>query len=65
MKYRMLGGTGLKVSELCLGTMTFGENFFNIAVVDQANANEMVALSTKPPQLYPQWMIERQNEGRD
>ena len=24
MKYRRLGGSGLKVSELCLGTMTFG-----------------------------------------
>ncbi len=43
MKYRILGRTGLKVSELCLGTMTFGDNFYNIAVVDQANANEMVA----------------------
>jgi aryl-alcohol dehydrogenase-like predicted oxidoreductase len=43
MKYRLLGRTGLKVSELCLGTMTFGENFFNIAVVDQAGANQMVA----------------------
>jgi aryl-alcohol dehydrogenase-like predicted oxidoreductase len=38
-----LGRTGLKVSELCLGTMTFGDNFFNIAVVDQAGANTMVA----------------------
>jgi aryl-alcohol dehydrogenase-like predicted oxidoreductase len=43
MNYRLLGNTGLKVSELCLGTMTFGENFFNIAVVDQAGANQMVA----------------------
>src|SRR5260370_39518485 len=43
MNYRVLGRTGLKVSELCLGTMTFGENFFNIAVVDQAGANAMVA----------------------
>lgn len=43
MKYRLLGRTGLKVSELCLGTMTFGDNFFNIAVVDQAGANTMVA----------------------
>jgi len=34
MNYRVLGRTGLKVSELCLGTMTFGENFFNIAVDD-------------------------------
>jgi aryl-alcohol dehydrogenase-like predicted oxidoreductase len=43
MKYRVLGQTGLKVSELCLGTMTFGEKFFNIGVVDQAGANQMVA----------------------
>ena len=33
----------MKVSELCLGTMTFGENFYGIAVVDQKNANAMVA----------------------
>ena len=43
MKYRLLGRTGLKVSELCLGTMTFGENFYGIAVVDQPSANAMVA----------------------
>jgi len=24
MQYKLLGNTGLKVSELCLGTMTFG-----------------------------------------
>ena len=42
MKYRFLGRTGLRVSELCLGTMTFGENFFNIAVVDQPSADRMV-----------------------
>lgn len=42
MKYRTLGRTGLKVSELCLGTMTFGENFYGIAVVDQSSANTMV-----------------------
>jgi aryl-alcohol dehydrogenase-like predicted oxidoreductase len=43
MNYRTLGHTGLKVSELSLGTMTFGDNFFNIAVVDQTGANQMVA----------------------
>ncbi len=43
MNYKTLGRTGLKVSELCLGTMTFGENFFGIAVVDQPSANAMVA----------------------
>lgn len=43
MNYRRLGDTGLKVSELCLGTMTFGTNFYNIASVDQAGADRMVA----------------------
>jgi len=43
MKYRLLGNTGVKVSELCLGTMTFGEKFFNIAEVDQQSADNMVA----------------------
>ncbi|HWQ35004.1 MAG TPA: aldo/keto reductase [Blastocatellia bacterium] len=42
MNYRLLGRTGLRVSELCLGTMTFGSGFFNIATVDQAGADEMV-----------------------
>ena len=28
MKYRLLGRTGLYVSELCLGTMTFGDQGF-------------------------------------
>ncbi len=42
MNYRTLGRTGLRVSELCLGTMTFGENFYGIAVVDQPSANAMV-----------------------
>ena len=27
MRYRLLGKSGLRVSELCLGTMTFGEDF--------------------------------------
>jgi aryl-alcohol dehydrogenase-like predicted oxidoreductase len=27
MRYRILGSSGLRVSELCLGTMTFGENW--------------------------------------
>ncbi|WP_165072909.1 aldo/keto reductase [Paludisphaera rhizosphaerae] len=27
MRYRLLGGSGLRVSELCLGTMTFGEEW--------------------------------------
>ncbi len=27
MRYKLLGNSGLRVSELCLGTMTFGEEW--------------------------------------
>ena len=27
MKYKLLGNSGLKVSEICLGAMTFGEDW--------------------------------------
>jgi aryl-alcohol dehydrogenase-like predicted oxidoreductase len=42
MKYKNLGHTGLKVSELCMGTMTFGSAFLNIAAVDQNLADKLV-----------------------
>jgi len=44
MKYRFLGHSGLKVSEVCLGVMTFGgDNIHNeIAHVGQKEANELV-----------------------
>lgn len=50
MKYNQLGNTGLFVSEICLGTMTFGEahdgNFWGaIADVDQAAADKIVERS--------------------
>ena len=44
MKYNLLGTTGLKVSELCLGTMTFGTTggrFGAISGVDQAGADAL------------------------
>jgi len=45
MKYNLLGNTGLKVSELCLGTMTFGGNSYwaRIGKLDQQGADEIVA----------------------
>jgi aryl-alcohol dehydrogenase-like predicted oxidoreductase len=43
MKYRNLGKTGLRVSELCLGTMTFGSKFYNIGVLGQKEAEKLVA----------------------
>lgn len=39
MEYRRMGRTGLKVSELCLGTMTFGHG------TDQAEATRIVDLA--------------------
>ncbi|MDE1992753.1 MAG: aldo/keto reductase [Rhizobiaceae bacterium] len=50
MRYNQLGNTGMFVSELCLGTMTFGEANPNnmwgsIADVDQASADKIVERS--------------------
>jgi aryl-alcohol dehydrogenase-like predicted oxidoreductase len=48
MKYNQLGRTGLFVSEICLGTMTFsGENFFGgvIGTLDQKASTKLVERS--------------------
>jgi len=47
MKYNLLGNTGLKVSELCLGTMTFGgKGYFKvIGSLGQEIADELVKRS--------------------
>jgi len=45
MKYKNLGNTGLKVSEICLGTMTFGSSFYNIGEVDLDLAKDIVKTS--------------------
>jgi aryl-alcohol dehydrogenase-like predicted oxidoreductase len=45
MQYKTLGNTGLLVSRLCLGTMTFGsgEGMFKvIGAVDQKGADELI-----------------------
>jgi aryl-alcohol dehydrogenase-like predicted oxidoreductase len=50
MRYNQLGNTGLFVSEICLGTMTFGEaggtaQWGQIAGVEQSAADEIVGRS--------------------
>jgi len=48
MKYKTLGNTGLLVSQLCLGTMTFSGGsgvYKHIGNVDQAGADELVKAS--------------------
>jgi aryl-alcohol dehydrogenase-like predicted oxidoreductase len=48
MKYNLLGNTGLKVSELCLGTMTFGGKggiWAAIGEVSQADVDKLIKRS--------------------
>ena len=47
MNYRYLGGTGLRVSELCFGTMTFGgtSGFQDVGEVAQEEADRQAALA--------------------
>src|SRR6266404_5745704 len=48
MEYKTLGNTGLLVSRLCLGTMTFGHNegiYKPIAGVDQKGADGLIKAS--------------------
>ena len=49
MRYRKFGNTGLFVSELCLGTMTFGGGgggiWDNIGTLQQADADKLVGRS--------------------
>ncbi len=48
MKYNLLGNTGLVVSELCFGTMTFGGSggiWDKIGAVQQQEANELIKTS--------------------
>lgn len=47
MKYKLFGNTGLKVSELCLGTMTFGGRGFWTAIgtLPQEQVNALVKQS--------------------
>ncbi|WP_010424554.1 aldo/keto reductase, partial [Anaerophaga thermohalophila] len=49
MKYKLLGNTGLKVSELCLGTMTFGGRgmWTAIGTLPQEQANELVKMAVE------------------
>ncbi len=47
MKTRFLGNTGVRVSELCLGAMTFGGKgyWMNIGQVEQKEANDLVTMA--------------------
>ena len=56
MNYRLLGGSGLRVSELCLGTMTFGEEWGWGSTFDEAKkiyeAYRAAQAISSIPQMY-------------
>ena len=45
MEYRNLGNSGLKVSQFCFGTMTFGNSQWKLGGVDQGIADRMVGMA--------------------
>jgi len=49
MKYKLLGNTGLKVSELCLGTMTFGGKgmWTAIGTLSQDQVDELIKVAVE------------------
>jgi len=50
MRYNTLGNTGLLVSDLCLGAMTFGtgeQHWKHIANVDQADVDQLIKVSVE------------------
>jgi aryl-alcohol dehydrogenase-like predicted oxidoreductase len=49
MKYNLLGNTGLRVSEICLGTMTFGGEgiFKDVGTLGQAQADVLIKLAVE------------------
>ena len=70
MKYNQLGQTELRVSELCLGTMTFGEQNTEQEGHDQIDTAEMYSI---PPRaetfghtetIIGRWFQQRQNRDR-
>lgn len=65
MRYKLLGRTGLRVSELCLGVMTFGEEWGNIYVTERnlriAEEVDRIAeeIGRSPSQVAIAWVRQR------
>ena len=58
MQYKNLGNTGVKVSSLCFGTMTFGwqaDQKTSKIAMDSALRAEISALSPEPPPATDRW----------
>ena len=59
MKYTTLPNTDIKVSKICLGTMTFGEQVNEAdshAILDRSLARESASLTCSPKVMVPKQM---------
>lgn len=54
MSYRYLGKCGLKVSVICLGTMTFGQTEVSCSAVRTRVSGSPAKLSARPCYLHGQ-----------
>jgi aryl-alcohol dehydrogenase-like predicted oxidoreductase len=46
MRYKLLGNSGLRLSELCLGTMTFGGDFqIEYSLIERAPEGELLPMA--------------------
>ncbi len=52
MEYVNLGSTGLKVSRICLGTMTYGSKKWREWVLEDAEAGRSTAVRSKPASTF-------------
>ena len=51
MKYTNLGGTGVTVSRICLGMMTYGSKQWRDWVLEYGEAKPFVARASKPASI--------------
>ena len=64
MNYQLLGKSGLRVSELCLGTMTFGEEWGWGSNKDESGwsstlTSKPAGISSIPPTVTPMAPVKR------
>ena len=60
MRYKKLGRTGLKVSEICLGTMTFGDQ---VGETEAINIMRSAATAFKQVASAAEITVERWSNG--
>jgi len=60
LPYRFLGATGVKVTSLCLGTMTFGQAGVSVALNAHDIYDKLVTDGSRRQDGGSSWTIERE-----